>query len=95
MSKKACVFCKGPHPSVCCDTILDPQKQLDIVKKGKYSFNCLGHHKVSQCQSKSSLSRPVDVKHPHILRYTNCVLHRNECTAAVRRTNNEFESNLV
>ena len=47
MSKKVCVFWKGSHPPVCCDTIVDPQKQLDIVKKGKHCFNCLGHHKVS------------------------------------------------
>ena len=35
-----------------CDTLVDLQKWLDIVKKGKYCFNCLGHHKVSQCHSK-------------------------------------------
>ena len=51
-SKKVCIFCKGPHPPVCCDIVVIPQKRLAIVKRGKHCFNCLGHHKASQCQSK-------------------------------------------
>ena len=30
----------------------DHQKRLEIVKRDKLCFNCLAHHKVSQCQSK-------------------------------------------
>ena len=33
-SKKVCIFCKGPHPPVCCDIVVNPQKRLDIVKGG-------------------------------------------------------------
>ena len=46
---KTCVFCNF---SACCDVVGDAQQRLDIVKKGKHCFNCLGHHIVSQCPSK-------------------------------------------
>ena len=52
-NKSACVFCKGLHFSGRCETVRDTQKRLEIVKKGKLCFNCLGHHRVSQCPSKS------------------------------------------
>ncbi len=32
--------------------LTDPEKQLAIVKQANLCFNCLGHHKVSQCKSK-------------------------------------------
>ena len=47
------MFCKGLHFWRRCETVRDAQKRLDIVKKGKLCFNCLGHHRVSQCPSKS------------------------------------------
>ena len=50
--KNTCVFCKGPHFSARCDVVRDAQQRLDIVRKGKHCFNCLGHHRVSQCPSK-------------------------------------------
>jgi len=50
--KNTCVFCRGPHFSGRCDVVKDPQKRLELVKKGKHCFNCLGHHRVSQCPSK-------------------------------------------
>ena len=51
-SKPQCPFCKGPHfPSV-CDVIKDPKQRTDIVRQEKLCFNCLGHHKVSICNSK-------------------------------------------
>ena len=49
-----CVFCKGSHPAYQCDAIPDPSKCMDIVKCEKLCFNCLGHHRVSQCQSKGN-----------------------------------------
>ena len=47
-----CIYCKGPHPSHSCEVVTDYQRHLDIVKKGKLCYNCLAHHKVSQCTSK-------------------------------------------
>ena len=50
--KQNCVFCKKPHPAHNCDVVTDYQKRLEIVKENKLCFNCLAHHKVSQCTSK-------------------------------------------
>ena len=52
-TKKSCIFCKSPsHASSRCEVITDTQKRIEVVKKRNLCFNCLGHHKVSQCQSK-------------------------------------------
>ena len=48
----SCVFCKGPHPTYSCETVTDHQKRVDVVKRDNLCFNCLSHHKVSQCQSR-------------------------------------------
>lgn len=50
--KSTCVYCKRPHTPISCDAIREHQKQLDIIKCDKLCFNCLGHHKVTQCNSK-------------------------------------------
>ena len=47
-----CVFCKGQHQATQCDVIPDLSKRMDIVKRDKLCFNCLGHHRISQCQLK-------------------------------------------
>ena len=50
--KHTCVFCKKAHPAHNCDVVTDYQKRLDIVKENNLCFNCLAHHRVSQCPSK-------------------------------------------
>ena len=47
-----CVFCKGPHPTHTCESVTDHQKRLEIIKRENLCFNCLAHHKISQCQSR-------------------------------------------
>ena len=47
-----CVCCKRQHPSSSCDVVANPQDRLSIVKRDNLCFNCLAHHKVTQCNSK-------------------------------------------
>ena len=47
-----CPFCKGPHSASLCETIKDPKQRSDVVHQERLCFNCLGHHKVSSCNSK-------------------------------------------
>lgn len=47
-----CVFCKGTHKPNLCTVISSPKERLAIVKNAGLCFNCLAHHKVSQCSSK-------------------------------------------
>ena len=50
---KKCTFCKSnSHPTSKCDIIKDSQQRIEVVKTENLCFNCLGHHKVSQCTSK-------------------------------------------
>ena len=52
-SKKFCTFCKSPnHLTSRCDVVTDTQRRIEVVRKETLCFNCLGHHKISQCQSK-------------------------------------------
>ena len=48
----SCIYCKQQHSPNSCDKITNPQDRLAIVKKNNLCFNCLAHHKVSQCNSK-------------------------------------------
>ena len=52
IKKQHCVFCKKNHPAHSCDVVTDYQKRLEIIKENKLCFNCLAHHRVSQCPSK-------------------------------------------
>ena len=51
-AKPLCVYCKGPHSSAQCTVVIDVKTRLDIVKREKLCFNCLGNHKVIHCNSK-------------------------------------------
>ena len=50
--KKKCVYCSGTHTPSLCNIITDPTKRLEIIKQQRLCFNCLAHHKVTQCTSK-------------------------------------------
>ncbi len=65
-----CAFCKGSHPATQCDAIPDQSKRMDIVKREKLCFNCLGHHRVSQCQSKGRCKRCKERHHTSLCRGT-------------------------
>ena len=52
-AKPVCVYCKGSHVSIHCNVITEASARADIVKKERLCFNCLGHHKVTNCNSKN------------------------------------------
>ena len=51
-AKPVCVYCKGYHVSTQCDTVTDTKVRMDVVRKERLCFNCLGQHKASNCNSK-------------------------------------------
>jgi len=60
--KYPCVYCSGPHPPSYCTVVIDPKKHMEIVKQQQLCFNCLAHHRSSQCQSKN---RCYNCRHKH------------------------------
>jgi hypothetical protein len=52
IKKRPCVFCKEIHAPSSCTKLRDPLTRMNIVKRDKLCFNCLGHHRVSECKSK-------------------------------------------
>ena len=73
--KTQCVYCKGEHSPTICSEVTNHQKRLEIVRKSNLCFNCLGNHKISQCNSKfrckhcrhkhhTSLCKPIDSDSP-------------------------------
>ena len=51
-TKPRCPFCAGPHIPSLCDSFKDSKQRCDIVRQNKLCYNCLGHHKVSACNSR-------------------------------------------
>ena len=50
----SCTYCQSTsHSSFNCDKLSDQKQRLDFVRKENLCFNCLGHHRASQCKSKS------------------------------------------
>jgi len=49
-SKPRCPF--DPHTPSLCDSFKDSKQRCDIVRQNKLCYNCLGHHKVSTCNSR-------------------------------------------
>ena len=80
-TQRKCVYCKGSHSPLNCDIIKDYETRIQIVKRNKLCFNCLGDHIASMCKSKyycrecrgkhhTSLHRPSSNPNPnrHITR---------------------------
>ena len=51
--KPSCTYCKGPHSSVQYNVITDVKARLDVVKRERLCFNCLGNHKSVHCNTKN------------------------------------------
>ncbi|XP_070556469.1 uncharacterized protein [Ptychodera flava] len=51
---RSCAYCKDSHFPNDCIVVSDRAKRLDIVKRDKLCFNCLGKHRVSECKSRFS-----------------------------------------
>ena len=50
--KSMCTYCKGAHTANNCDAVKDYDRCLEIVKRKRLCFNCLAHHRVSECESR-------------------------------------------
>lgn len=48
---KQCLFCNGNHSPTTCHIIQDCEARISIIKEKRVCFNCLGKHKVNNCQS--------------------------------------------
>ena len=72
--KRSCIFCKGAHAPLACEVITEPSKRLEIVRQQNLCYNCLAHHKVSQCTSKHQC-RKCSRKH-----HTSLCTHKSDVT---------------
>ena len=52
MRESVCTYCKGSHTANQCTVIKDHQQRAAIVKTAGLCYNCLAHHKASQCTSR-------------------------------------------
>ena len=73
--KIQCPFCQGSHSASLCETIKDPRQRSSIVRQERLCFNCLGHHKISSCNSK------------HRCHYCRRRHHTSLCTHGQQQTN--------
>ncbi|XP_065920284.1 uncharacterized protein [Dysidea avara] len=52
-AKPTCVYCKGLHSSAQCNIVVDVKARLEVVKRERLCFNCLGSHRAMNCNSKN------------------------------------------
>ena len=65
-SKLSCMCCKANHTALTCETHKDVQSRLQIIKQQRLCYNCLAHHRVSQCNSKNHCWRCGNKYHTSI-----------------------------
>ena len=52
--RPSCSYCKSTaHNSSNCDTVKTQPARIEFIKQNDLCFNCLGHHRVSRCTSKT------------------------------------------
>ena len=74
-----CVYCKGSHHTSNCEVHKDLESRLAIIKQEKLCFNCLAHHRVSQCGSKNRCQK------------CNAKYHTSICNKPTSKTTPETE----
>ena len=52
LTRKPCVYCTEIHAPSNCTKVKSVEDRKRIIKKKKLCFNCLGSHRVAQCQSR-------------------------------------------
>jgi len=65
-SKLVYVFCKGSHSTLNCEVHKDVASHVDIIKQQRLCFNCLAHHRASQCNSKNQCRKCGSKHHTSI-----------------------------
>ncbi|XP_063408992.1 uncharacterized protein LOC134692470 [Mytilus trossulus] len=82
---RPCVFCHEIHAPTYCSNITDTESRMDVVKRDKLCFNCLGNHKINECKSENTC------------RYCNRKHHTSLCNAhksnAIKPGNEESDRN--
>ena len=73
-TQPGCVYCRGSHAPSNCTSVIDTTKRMEIIRQDMLCFNCLGHHKISQCKSKF-----------HCQQYNRCH-HTSLCTCRFSST---------
>lgn len=52
-NQQRCAYCKGKHNSLECTVVRDPIRRHTIIQEARLCFNCLGHHRVTECKSRN------------------------------------------
>ncbi|XP_069138142.1 uncharacterized protein [Argopecten irradians] len=55
--KKTCVFCQEIHAPSSCTKVPDVESRIQIIKRDKLCFNCLGKHRISDCKSRKNCKK--------------------------------------
>ena len=64
-----CVYCSESHFANDCTKYRDRDTRMDIVKRDRLCFNCLGKHHVTDCKSKSNCRKCNKRHHTSLCNY--------------------------
>ena len=59
--RPSCVYCGDPHAPDNCKSVVDQQKRMDIIKRDKLCFNCLGHHSLPSANHDTAAATAIAV----------------------------------
>jgi len=65
-NKLNCAFCKGNHAAINCDVHKNTASRMEIIKQQRLCYNCLAHHRVTQCHSKNRCRKCGNKHHTSI-----------------------------
>ncbi|VDI09073.1 Hypothetical predicted protein, partial [Mytilus galloprovincialis] len=57
LTARQCIYCQEIHASVNCTRITNKNERMEFVKRSDFCFNCLGTHRVNECNSRHVCSR--------------------------------------
>ncbi|XP_065883974.1 uncharacterized protein [Dysidea avara] len=65
-NKLSCVYCKGNHAAINCEVHKEAASRIEIIRQQRLCYNCLAHHRVSQCHSKNRCRKCGNKHHTSI-----------------------------
>jgi len=66
-----CTYCKGPHTTNQCTAVKGHQQRVSIVKLAGLCYNCVAHHRVSQCTFHRCCKRCIQKHHTSLCSQTD------------------------
>ena len=90
-----CAYCTETHFANECTKYRDRDARMDIVKRDRLCFNCLGKHRVADCKSKSNCRKCNKRHHTSLCNYEHeerAQQRQDDKSSVIEQSNNAGKS---